>query len=54
MQSAMFPSTLQVRATVTVDPVDKTKLSIEAARQVDVCSNRLFVELLPGFGYPWQ
>lgn len=37
-----------------VDPVDQTKLSIEAAQRADVLSNRLFVEPLMGLGYPWE
>ena len=37
-----------------VDPVDDTKLSVEAAQRVDVLSNRLFIEPLLGLGYPWQ
>lgn len=37
-----------------VDPVDSTRLSIEAAQRVDVLTNRLFTEPLLGLGYPWQ
>lgn len=37
-----------------VDAVDDTRLSTEAARRVDVLSNRLFVEPALGLGYPWH
>lgn len=37
-----------------VDPVDDSILSAEAAKRVDVLSNRLFIEPLLGLGYPWQ
>ena len=50
-------SQLQVGTTFScapVDPIDNTKLSIEAAQRVDVLVNRLFVEALLGLGYPWQ
>ncbi|HVF96053.1 MAG TPA: family 1 glycosylhydrolase, partial [Flavisolibacter sp.] len=48
---------LQVGSTFScspVDPVDDTRLSVEAAQRVDVLSNRLFIEPLLGLGYPWQ
>lgn len=35
-----------------VDPVDRSKASLEAAKRVDVVSNRLFIEPLIGLGYP--
>jgi len=48
---------LQVGSTFScspVDPIDQTKLSIEAAQRVDVLSNRLFIEPLLGLRYPWD
>lgn len=50
-------SSLQAGTTFScapIDPVDGAKLSIEAARRVDVLTNRLFVEPLLGLGYPWH
>jgi beta-glucosidase len=50
-------STLQVGTTFScspVDPVDQSRLSVEAAQRVDILTNRLFVEPLLGLGYPWQ
>lgn len=37
-----------------VDPVDSSYASFEAAKRVDVLSNRLFIEPLVGLGYPWD
>jgi beta-glucosidase len=50
-------STLKVGTTFSCAPVDSfddTRLSTEAARRVDVFSNRLFIEPLLGMGYPWH
>jgi beta-glucosidase len=37
-----------------VDPVDNSRLHVEAAQRVDVLMNRLFVEPLIGLGYPTE
>lgn len=50
-------SGLQVGTTFScspVDPIDQSKLSVEAAQRADVLSNRLFAEPLLGLGYPWH
>lgn len=35
-----------------IEPIDDSRLNIEAAKKIDVITNRLFVEPLLGFGYP--
>lgn len=52
-----YNAELQVGTTFScspIDPVDKTKSSIEAAKRIDVLMNRLFIEPLLGLGYPWN
>lgn len=49
--------TLQVGTTVScapIDPIDQQKPTVDAAKKLDVLSNRLFIEPLLGLGYPWQ
>lgn len=51
-----YNSKLNIGTTLScslIDPVDKSKLSNEAAKRVDVLTNRLFIEPLLGMGYPW-
>jgi beta-glucosidase len=48
---------LQVGTTFScshIDPVDQSKLSLEAAGRVDALMNRLFIEPLLGLGYPLE
>ena len=37
-----------------IEPIDDSKLNVEAAQKIDVITNRLFVEPLLGLGYPVQ
>ena len=50
-----YDHSLQVGSTFScahIDPIDKTRTSIEAAQRMDALTNRLFIEPLIGLGYP--